>query len=90
MSSVLAAFATHWFHPAAAPQAVRPPRTPVAIRRRSGQISGHVSPGAAILAVLGHAYRAAQRAQMRRIRMQLSLHGLTLEHGGDTADKQGR
>ena len=77
MSSVLATFATQWFHPAAAPQAAR---APVAVRRRAGQVSG-VSPGAAILAVLGHAYRAAQRAQMRRIRMQLSLYGLTLEQG---------
>lgn len=78
MSSVLATFATQWFHPAAAPQAVR---------RRAGQAS---SPGAAILAVLGHAYRAAQRAQMRRIRMQLSLYGLTLEQGAHKADKPGR
>ena len=87
MSSVLATFATQWFHPAAAPQAARSPRTPVAVRRRAGQAS---SPGAAILAVLGHAYRAAQRAQMRRIRMQLSLYGLTLEQGAYKADKPGR
>jgi hypothetical protein len=40
---------------------------------RKGTVKGSL--GSAILAVLGHAYRAAQRAQMRRIRMELALHG---------------
>lgn len=62
MTSVLATFATHWLRPAAAP-------------RGFGLGARKPSLGAAILSVLGHGYRVAQRAQMRRIRMELALHG---------------
>jgi hypothetical protein len=68
MNSVLATLATHWVRPAVSPQS----RALGAFGRK-----GKRSLGTAILIVLGHAYRAAQRAQMRRIRMELALHGMS-------------
>jgi hypothetical protein len=75
MNSVLSTFATHWLRPGPHLREPARPRAPHAFGRKRNH-----SLGTAIMAALAHGYRAAQRAQMRRIRMELALHGVRFEH----------
>lgn len=70
MTSLLSTFSTHSRRSEA--------RTGERTRLRAPAFGRRSTPslGKVIMAALSSAYRAAQEAQMRRIRMQIALHGV--------------